>query len=155
MNEQHAAYDDQPFLAFVPSFRRIFIAEFMGLAVAVGTFAVIMYFFKGLEYSLLTTIATGVLGVLWVALSRRSRRVTIGDAWISGPTGKSSGSTTVFFDRVDWQRSGFRRGHFLLQTASGAGIAVKTSWYDPEDIAEIKRLVRDRCQTVELPSEFY
>lgn len=147
---------DQPFVAFVPDLRRFLIAELWAVLVAIAASAIVMYLSRGTDYlPSLIAVASGVLIAIFTTFARRSRRITIGDTWISGPTHDAFGSAVISFDRVDWARSGFRRGWLRLKSTSGYGISAKTSWYAPEDIAEIKRLVRDRCLTAQLPAEFY
>ncbi len=149
--------NQEPFAVFLPDLRRFLVIELWSVVLTVGTGVMILYSFRGLSYSwLLTAIALGLLGVLYHAtFSRRSRRIVIGDTWISGPKHESSESTTMQFDMVDWARSGFRRGRLRFRSMSGQVINAKTFWYAPEDIEEIKRLVRDRCHAAQLPASFY
>ena len=149
--------DQQPFVVFTPDLRRFLFAELWSTALVIGASAVLLYALRDLSRTWLLTVGTfGLLVVLYQAtLSRRSRRIQIGDTWISGPTNAASDSTTLQFDTVDWTRSGIERGRLQLRSISGQQIMTKIAWYALEDIEEIKRLLRNRCDSAHLPADFY
>jgi hypothetical protein len=149
--------DSQPFVVFTPDLRRFLFAELWSTAVVIGASAVLVYLLRDLSRTwLLTVSVVSLLAVLYQAtFSRRSRRVQIGDTWIRGPTNAASHSTTLQFGTVDWSRSGIERGRLRLKSISGQQIMTKTAWYALEDIEEIKRLLRNRCDSADLPASFY
>ena len=150
------ARHEEPFAVFLPDVRRYLVVEFWSAALALASSLALLSVFQDSSYSwLLTAVAAGLLGVVYHAVfARRARQIAIGDVWIRGPSG-TSGPVTIRFDMVDWTHSGLRRGRLPFKSPSGHGISVRAQWFAPEDVQEIKRLVRDRCHTAGCPPGFY
>jgi hypothetical protein len=137
---------------FTPDFGRFVVAELWSGAIVVVATVVVFYLLRGVTSTwLLAAAGVTVLGVFGqAAVARRNRlQIVIGDDWIGGP-----GSTSVRFDMVDWKRSGIDDRRIRIRPERGNGIDTKATWYTPEDIAEMKRLIRDRCAGVDLPASF-
>lgn len=142
------AGNDQPFVVFKARSGRMMLHELWSAVVSILIVITILIVLQQFRWEWL--IGVVVMTVIVVAISgtlkRRSRRIVIGDSWVEGPTGGSPGSTTVQFDVMDRERSGFKGGRLRILAISGRGIEATTMWYSPEDIEEIKRLLRDRFE---------
>lgn len=132
---------------FVPSIGRYMLSEFWGFMLSVCVLAVAAYFWGSMNLSRVLSLGASLLiGIAFgAAFRRRSRRLAIGDSWITGPIRGSSEPTTITFNAVDLPNSGFRRGALLIQAVDGRRIKTKMNWYSPDDAEKIRRLARDRC----------
>ena len=83
--------DQQPFVVFTPDLRRFLFAELWSTALVIGASAVLLYALRDLSRTWLLTVGTfGLLAVLYQAtLSRRSRRIQIGDRIRPASCGKA------------------------------------------------------------------
>jgi hypothetical protein len=144
MTSQTETADSQ---VFVPSFGRYLLTELWSSILTLGVIAAFLYYRGTLEWPWLTTAGIGslLLLLLGAAFSRQSRRLAIGDTWISGPTGGGSESATITFSTLDLAISGFRKGRLRVQALGGQRITTRMAWYSDETVEEIQRLVRDRC----------
>ena len=132
---------------FVPSFGRYLLIELWSSMLTLGAIAGFLYYRETLESTWLTTAGIGSLLILLLgaAFSRQSRRLAIGDTWISGPSTAGSDSATITFSTLDLANSGFRKGHLRVQAQGGQRITTRMAWYSHETVEEIQRLLRDRC----------
>jgi len=147
MPEMDGYADDRPTVAFTPRLGRFLLTELWSVALGLGIVVAVVYVFPvpGTE-PLAFVAATGIIGVLIRAMFlRRSRRIEIGDTWISGPTRGSSETTLIPFGTIDRARSGMRKGRLRIRSLGGEGISIRTVWYSPADVEDMRRLLRDRC----------
>lgn len=140
-------------VVFIPSVGRFMLTELWSLMLSLGGGAILLYFWGPLNWT--EAAAAGGIGLLGIAIGaafqRQSRRLAIGDTWISGPTRGSSDSTTISFTTLDVASSGFRKGRLRIQSSGGQQITARMAWYSPDEVAEIQCLARDRCGIMALP----
>ena len=131
---------------FTPHLGRFILVELWSEALGIAIATVLLYAFRALSGTwFLAAAAFGLLGVvLGATFKRRSRRIVIGDTWMTGPTPGSTESITIQFGTMDRERSGVTGRRIQIQSISGREITAKTAWYSPMDLEEIKRLIRDR-----------
>jgi hypothetical protein len=141
--------DTEPYTTFMPKLDRYILFEMWSLLLSITLIAAFLAVLQVLSWeTVLPGLVIGFIGAaIGGAFSRRLRRIVIGDTWISGPTGNSSETATIQFGTVDPEATGVSRGRIHVKSLGGLEIAAKAAWYAPEDVEEIKRLLRDRCTT--------
>ena len=146
MDSDHA---NEPYATFMPQLGRYVLFEMWSVLLSIALIAAFLALLQVLSWeAVLPGLVIGFVGaVLGGAFSRRLRRIVIGDTWISGPTGNSSETATIQFGTLDPDTTAVSRGRMHVKSLGGLEIAAKTAWYSPEDVEEIKRLLRDRCVT--------
>jgi hypothetical protein len=142
----NSAHDRDPFVVFKPRFGRFMFVESFSAALGILIMAAILGMFDILDkpWLIRTLVVTLVAVTLMGVMLRRSRRIVIGDSWMAGPPNQSFAPTTIQFDTVDRARSGVHGGKLRIVSISGRGIEARASWYSPEDIEEIERLLLAR-----------
>lgn len=144
------ANDNEPFVVIRSHSGRLILIEILSAGAGILLVAAVLGALGKLNWEWLTATAVATViacAIGWI-LTRRSRRIVIGDTWVEGPLGGASGRTTVKVEVMNKERSGFRNGRLRIMSISGRGIEAKTAWYSPGDIEEIKRLLRDRFEVV-------
>ena len=142
------------FTRFTPDPHRFIFAEFWLLLLTLAAVAATGYLTSG-EYrtGVLAALIAGLLTIGFQAIyGRRKRRIVIGDDWIEGPARTGGERATIRFDLVDWESSGICRGQMRIRSAGSETVQVRTAWFSPEDLEELKRIIRDRSGGRQLES---
>ena len=131
---------------FTPHLGRFIVTEVWSAALSVSFSGALLYTLGTMRQAwLVGAFAFCLSSVVFAAtVMRRSRRIVIGDTWMTGPTPGSTKSITIQFGTMDRERSGVTRRRIQIQSISGREITAKTAWYSLMDREEIKRLIRDR-----------
>jgi hypothetical protein len=138
--------EPDPFAVFAPGLGRFLLVQLWAAIVGLAGTAVAIYFFATSNRSWFWFALAAVLVSVAVCtvFLKRFKSIVIGDTWMTGPTDGSLESTTILFDTLDPAATGIRKGRLTIQSISGREITTKTAWYAPEQLDEIKRLIRDR-----------
>ncbi len=148
------AHVEGAFTRFTPDPHRFIFAEFWLLLLTLVAVTATGYLTGG-EYltAVIMALIAGPLAIGFQAIyGRRKRRIVIGDNWIEGPARTGGKRATVRFDLIDWEASGICRGQMRIRSAGSETVQVRTAWFSPEDLEEIKRMIRDRSGGRQLES---